>query len=268
MPRRILSCCCRGSPRGRDDRLLHVEQVPARVGTAVGWPDWVDADLRDAWTRRGIEFPWAHQAEAAELAHAGRHVVVSTGTASGKSLAYLMPALTAVVAGSRAPNGRGATALYLSPTKALAHDQWRSVEELRIDGLRRLGVRRRHPDEEREWIRAARGLRAHQPRHAAPLDAAGARALGVLPARAATTSWSTSATSTAASSARTWPTCCAGCAGSPRGTAPSPTFVLASATVRRPGGIGVAARRPPGRGGDRRRVTARRRRRSRCGSRR
>jgi DEAD/DEAH box helicase domain-containing protein len=142
---------------GRDDRLLHVEQVPARVGTAVGWPDWVDADLRDAWTRRGIEFPWAHQAEAADLAHAGRHVVVSTGTASGKSLAYLMPALTSVVAGSRAPNGRGATALYLSPTKALAHDQWRSVEELRIDGLRLSAYDGDTPDEERAWIRQHAG---------------------------------------------------------------------------------------------------------------
>jgi len=147
---------------GRTDRLLHVEEVPARVGTAVGWPDWVDADLRDAWTRRGLEFPWAHQAEAAHLAHEGRHVVVSTGTASGKSLAYLMPALTAVVEGSRAPNGRGSTALYLAPTKALAHDQWRSIEELRAEGHRIEGLRVSAydgdtPDEERAWIRAHAG---------------------------------------------------------------------------------------------------------------
>jgi DEAD/DEAH box helicase domain-containing protein len=147
---------------GRTDRLLHVEEVPARVGTAVGWPDWVDADLRDAWTRRGLEFPWAHQAEAADLAHDGRHVVVSTGTASGKSLAYLMPALTAVVEGSRAPNGRGSTALYLAPTKALAHDQWRSIEELRVEGHRIEGLRVSAydgdtPDEERAWIRAHAG---------------------------------------------------------------------------------------------------------------
>jgi DEAD/DEAH box helicase domain-containing protein len=147
---------------GRTGRLLHVEEVPARVGTAVGWPDWVDADLRDAWTRRGLEFPWAHQAEAADLAHDGRHVVVSTGTASGKSLAYLMPALTAVVEGSRAPNGRGSTALYLAPTKALAHDQWRSIEELRVEGHRIEGLRVSAydgdtPDEERAWIRAHAG---------------------------------------------------------------------------------------------------------------
>ncbi|HEY5137200.1 MAG TPA: DEAD/DEAH box helicase [Candidatus Nanopelagicales bacterium] len=142
---------------GRGDRLLHVERVPARIGTAVGWPDWVEVDLRDSWTRRGIEFPWMHQADAADLAHAGRHVVVATGTASGKSLAYLMPALTSVLDGSRAPNGRGATALYLAPTKALAHDQWRAIEELGVDGLRVSAYDGDTPDEERAWIRAHAG---------------------------------------------------------------------------------------------------------------
>jgi DEAD/DEAH box helicase domain-containing protein len=147
---------------GRTDRLLHVEEVPARVGKAVGWPDWVEADLREAWARRGLALPWAHQAEAAELAHDGQHVVVSTGTASGKSLAYLMPALTAVLEGSHAPNGRGSTALYLAPTKALAHDQWRAIEELhvgtnRIDGLRVSAYDGDTPEEERSWIRAHAG---------------------------------------------------------------------------------------------------------------
>ena len=142
---------------GRVDRLLHVEEVPARAGTAVGWPGWVDPVLRDAWTRSGIAVPWAHQVEAAEIAHEGRHVVVSTGTASGKSLAYLMPALTAVVDGTRAPNGRGATVLYLAPTKALAHDQWRSVEELGVKDLRVSAYDGDTPDEERAWVRAHAG---------------------------------------------------------------------------------------------------------------
>ncbi len=142
---------------GRDDRLLHVEQVPARTGTAVGWPDWVEPELRDAWTRAGIALPWAHQAAAADLAHDGAHVVVATGTASGKSLAYLMPALTSVLEGTRAPNGRGATALYLAPTKALAHDQWRSVAELGLDALRVSAYDGDTPDEEREWIRQHAG---------------------------------------------------------------------------------------------------------------
>ena len=138
---------------GRPDRLVHVQEVAARTGTAVGWPGWIDPDLRDAWTRAGISLPWAHQAEAADLAHEGRHVVVATGTASGKSLAYLMPSLTAVLEGSRAPNGRGATALYLSPTKALAHDQWRSVQELALPSLRVSAYDGDTPDEERAWVR-------------------------------------------------------------------------------------------------------------------
>lgn len=59
--------------------------------------------------------PWRHQAEAASLAWAGRQVVVATGTASGKSLAYQLPAL------SRLPTDPHATALY-PPTKVLAAD--------------------------------------------------------------------------------------------------------------------------------------------------
>jgi DEAD/DEAH box helicase domain-containing protein len=142
---------------GRPDRLLHVEHVPARTGTAVGWPEWVAPELRDALAHRGATNPWAHQADAAEHARAGRHVVVATGTASGKSLAYLMPALTAVLEGTHAPNGRGATALYLSPTKALAHDQWRSIAELGLDRLRVSAYDGDTPDEERAWIRQHAG---------------------------------------------------------------------------------------------------------------
>jgi DEAD/DEAH box helicase domain-containing protein len=74
-----------------------------------------------AFHDRGIEAMWSHQLAAANLAHDGRHVVLSTGTASGKSLAYQLPILTALKANSRA------RALYLSPTKALGHDQLRAA---------------------------------------------------------------------------------------------------------------------------------------------
>ncbi|MGV7637209.1 DEAD/DEAH box helicase, partial [Mycobacterium kansasii] len=68
--------------------------------------------------------PWRHQAEAAEHARAGRHVVISTGTASGKSLAYQLPVLAALAEDPRA------TVLYLSPTKALGTDQHRAAVRL------------------------------------------------------------------------------------------------------------------------------------------
>ena len=81
---------------------------------------------------RGITAPWSHQVDAADLAHDGRHVVLSTGTASGKSLAYQLPILTALATDPRA------RALYLSPTKALGHDQLRTAQAL-TDAVGTLG---------------------------------------------------------------------------------------------------------------------------------
>src|SRR5206468_1831091 len=104
---------------GRANRLLHVRTVPGREATACPWSGWADPDVVAAFARRGIVLPWRHQVEAAEAAHQGEHVTIATGTASGKSLAYLLPALSAVVEGSRTPSGRDATVLYLAPTKSL-----------------------------------------------------------------------------------------------------------------------------------------------------
>lgn len=104
--------------------LRHVAEIPARAAVECPWPDWVDADVTAAVRARGISRPWAHQAEAAELAHSGRDVVISTGTASGKSLAFQIPILDAL---ARDPRAR---ALYLSPTKALGHDQLRAAHAL------------------------------------------------------------------------------------------------------------------------------------------
>ncbi|OIV35681.1 helicase [Mangrovactinospora gilvigrisea] len=83
----------------------------------------------------GVPRPWIHQAAMAEAALAGESAVVATGTASGKSLAYLAPVLNGLLDGAAGtargkPNGRGATALYLAPTKALAADQLRTAESL------------------------------------------------------------------------------------------------------------------------------------------
>ncbi|GGO89319.1 helicase [Wenjunlia tyrosinilytica] len=104
----------------------------------------------------GIERPWSHQAQAAAAAVEGRSVVVATGTASGKSLAYLMPVLSSLLDGAEAPNGRGTTALYLSPTKALAADQRRAVADLASDvapKVRPAVYDGDTPLEEREWVR-------------------------------------------------------------------------------------------------------------------
>ncbi|MEZ0357183.1 DEAD/DEAH box helicase [Mycobacterium sp. SA01] len=104
--------------------LLHVAELPARQASGADWPAWVDPDVLRAFHDHGIDEPWSHQVQAAELAHAGRHVVISTGTASGKSLAFQLPIMDAL---ARDPRAR---ALYLSPTKALGHDQLRTAHSL------------------------------------------------------------------------------------------------------------------------------------------
>ncbi|MCT2975511.1 DEAD/DEAH box helicase [Propionibacterium freudenreichii] len=180
--------------------VLHVDHRDALPGTTAEWPEWLSADCVATIRAAGVPLPWRHQREAAELAHAGRHVALSTPTASGKTLAYLLPLMAATAPGaaaegfewadaaqgdrrgpstnrglaaalvadhglsadrldpglsggglagaglsgeamvgsrarattvSRARSAlglkQGATALYLAPTKALAHDQMRAA---------------------------------------------------------------------------------------------------------------------------------------------
>ncbi|MFG1838741.1 DEAD/DEAH box helicase [Micromonospora sp. NPDC049175] len=133
--------------RGAGDPVTHVERVPARAGVPAPWPSWAPAELRAAFAKRGVVAPWQHQAEAANLAYEGQHVIVATGTASGKSLAYQMPALSTLRADPRA------TVLYLAPTKALAADQLRAVAALELEGVRPACYDGDTPRAEREWIR-------------------------------------------------------------------------------------------------------------------
>ena len=127
-------------------RLTHLEHLPARPGRRTTWPRWITADITGAFERGGISGPWVHQAAAAEHARAGRSVIIATGTASGKSLGYLLPALTAVL--------EGGTALYIAPTRALAADQLRLVRSLAVPGIRAAVVDGDTPAPERSWARA------------------------------------------------------------------------------------------------------------------
>ncbi len=118
--RELLACALEGTDP-REHPLRHVADLAPRKGRPQRWPNWADPDVVRAFHDRGIEAMWSHQLAAANLAHDGRHVVLSTGTASGKSLAYQLPILTELKDNSRA------RALYLSPTKALGHDQLRAA---------------------------------------------------------------------------------------------------------------------------------------------
>jgi DEAD/DEAH box helicase domain-containing protein len=104
--------------------------VDARYGA---FPDAIDPRLRAALERRGIAQLYSHQAEALEHVIAGRHIVVTTPTASGKTLCYNLPVLDAIL---KDPASR---ALYLFPTKALAQDQMAELHDL-AGALHELGA--------------------------------------------------------------------------------------------------------------------------------
>src|SRR5947209_8206156 len=135
----------------RADRVTHVEEVPPRASRTVEWPPWVPELVVDRLRLAGVAAPWTHQAAAADLAWRRESVVVATGTASGKSLAYLLPVLSAIVRGD-------ATALYLAPTKALAADQLRGTRALTLTQVRAATYDGDTPPAERDWVRAHANL--------------------------------------------------------------------------------------------------------------
>ncbi|HEU5240813.1 MAG TPA: DEAD/DEAH box helicase, partial [Ornithinibacter sp.] len=139
--------------RSSAERLLHVEQVPARSARLGEWPPSVAPAVLSALLAAGMTRPWSHQRAAIDLATAGQHVVLATGTASGKSLGYLAPVLSAASEGAATPGGRGATAIYLAPTKALAADQLARIGSLAVPGVRAATYDGDTPPDERRWIR-------------------------------------------------------------------------------------------------------------------
>ncbi len=114
------------------------ERIPARPPRTARWPRRLDPRLVAAVRAQGIEEPYVHQAQAMEAVLAGEHAVLSTSTASGKTLAYNLPVVDALL------NDPAACALYLFPTKALAHDQIANLESL-IEGLREQTAKLRGP---------------------------------------------------------------------------------------------------------------------------
>lgn len=124
--RELLSPIISAHPRAT---VTHIADLPARAARTAPWPGWVPPHLVAALSDRGIGRPWSHQVETADHAFSGRHCVVATGTASGKSLGYLLPVLTELMADEHA------TALYLSPTKALGADQLAAARSLAGDAV-------------------------------------------------------------------------------------------------------------------------------------
>jgi len=113
--------------RRYQDRITGSFTLPGREGRYAPIPDDVPPALAQALKARGIEQLYSHQAEAWAATRRGEHVAIVTPTASGKSLCYTLPVVSAAMT-------RKAKALYLFPTKALAQDQVAELLELNRAG--------------------------------------------------------------------------------------------------------------------------------------
>src|SRR5436190_21434466 len=135
------------------DDLLHGEEIaylgsePARAARLAPLPNELHPRVREALAAQGIDELYLHQRAVWDAAARGEHVVVTTGTASGKSLAFNLPVLDAL---AHEPKQR---ALYLYPTKALAQDQARALAELKAPNLRAAIYDGDTPTERRRQIR-------------------------------------------------------------------------------------------------------------------
>jgi DEAD/DEAH box helicase domain-containing protein len=126
------------------EELAHCVLEPSRPARTAPLPDELHPRVREAI---GVPALYAHQREAWDAAVRGGHVVVTTGTASGKTLAFNLPVLDAL---ARDPRSR---ALYLYPTKALAQDQFRTLAGYRLPRLRPAIYDGDTPSEQRRVIR-------------------------------------------------------------------------------------------------------------------
>jgi DEAD/DEAH box helicase domain-containing protein len=130
--------------------LLEAEEVahhvvePPREARVERLPDALDPAVVSALVGCGVTGLYRHQAEAWEAAARGEDVIVTTGTASGKSLAFTLPVLDGI---ARDPRSR---ALFLFPTKALAQDQSRALAAYGVRGLR-VAIYDGDTETERRW---------------------------------------------------------------------------------------------------------------------
>jgi DEAD/DEAH box helicase domain-containing protein len=107
-----------------ENQLIHVERIGARQARHTPLKRPLLRSLVEAIKTGGTPKLYTHQAQAIDAVRDGRHVVVATSTASGKTLCYNVPVLEAIALNSRT------RAIYLFPTKALAQDQLRALREL------------------------------------------------------------------------------------------------------------------------------------------
>ena len=137
--------------QGRDEQLVREARYGARAADIAPLPDDLHPQLTESLLRTGVGELYSHQAEALEAAREG-HTIVTTGTASGKSLAFNLPVLDTLA------RDRKARAIYLYPTKALAQDQARKLAGLQAPFLRHAIYDGDTPKDERAPIRRRSNL--------------------------------------------------------------------------------------------------------------
>ncbi len=199
-----------------DKVVTAVRHIPAQTARYVPWPADVDARLIEALAARGIEQLYTHQAEAMGHALAGRHVVVVTPTASGKTLCYNGPVLSTVL---RDPGARGAVPVPHQGAGAGSARRAAGAVAQIVGAAARARHRRVHLRRRHAGRRAARDSRPRATSCSA-IPTCCTRACcrttraGRSSSRTSATSSSTNCTPTAACSAATSRTCCAGCGAS------------------------------------------------------
>src|SRR3954453_23420862 len=136
---------------GRGQQLVEQARYAAQPPEIEPLPGDLHPALLEALERTRVTQLYSHQAEALASAREG-NTIVTTGTASGKSLAFNLPVLDTLA------HDRRARALYIYPTKALAQDQARKLHELRARFLRPAIYDGDTPKEERRAIRGSSNL--------------------------------------------------------------------------------------------------------------
>ncbi|MBD3183149.1 DEAD/DEAH box helicase [Candidatus Poribacteria bacterium] len=106
-------------------QIVHLEEIPGKQAEYGQLNEPLNPQIMTLLSDQGIESLYTHQVDAVNAVRAGRNIVVVTGTASGKTLCYNIPVLEAAL------DDPEMTALYLFPTKALAHDQLRKLLDYR-----------------------------------------------------------------------------------------------------------------------------------------
>ncbi|MBI4857502.1 MAG: DEAD/DEAH box helicase [Acetobacterium woodii] len=103
------------------DLIIYQKTIAKREGCYADFPASLSAEIGDFLSTRGITRLYSHQAEMFEAAQAQKNIVITTATASGKTLSFLLPVLQEILSN---PTAR---AIFVYPTKALASDQYRAL---------------------------------------------------------------------------------------------------------------------------------------------